>query len=252
MGTAMENLTDLHCHILPYVDDGAENLAEALEMLRMEQQQGVRTVVLTPHSRTGMFETGAAEILRQFDRLKTLAAETEGCERLTLLLGREYHCDAAFARRLAAGGVMTLGAGSALLMEFSSRHSAQDVFSYVAAAAQAGYQPVIAHVERYPCIRQQPENARALVQAGVWLQINASSVLGQEGWQQKRLCRWLMREDLVRFVGSDAHHIDYRPPNLGACARYVEKKMGAAYAQRIFHRHPAQSIAMAQTGEEST
>ena len=81
-----------------------------------------------------------------------------------------------------------------------------------------------------------------LVDMGARLQVNVESILGKYTWGAKRYCRKLMKEDLLGFVGSDSHNTKTRIPNIGAGAAYVSKKMGEAYAERIFHDNPMEIL----------
>lgn len=229
-------LTDLHCHIVPYVDDGAYTMEEAAALLRMEAEQGVRTICLTPHLRAGMFESSDEKILDQFEKLCAFV-EKENLP-LTLFHSREYHFDRLFRKRLEEGNVRPLGKKNYLLVEFGGRHSAQDMLSAVELVKAAGFYPLIAHVERYAPIAQDLNLASRLVEAGACLQINAGSVLGREGMKQKHLCAKLMKLDLVTAVGSDAHDTKIRRPELDACAAYLEKKIGRDYASRVLCSNP--------------
>ena len=242
----MDQLTELHCHILPYVDDGAQNLEEANELLLLQQEQGVTTIVATPHRRTHMFETPQEDVCRQFERLKEFAAQMT--PPIQLLFGCENFCDTALEQRLREQSVVCMGDSSFVLIEFSGRHSAKELLAYTSLAVSEGYRPVIAHAERYPCVQENSELLEALIDAGAWIQINAGSVLGEDGLRQKWLCGRLMKQNLVHLIASDCHHMDMRRPNLGTCAAYVERKMGKAYAERIFYENPALILSW-KTGE---
>lgn len=245
----MDWLTDLHCHILPYVDDGAEDLDEALELLRLQRQQNVGIVVLTPHSRTRLFETEDSVIFKQFQRL-CREAERLG-EMPELLLGREYFCDGAMMERAARQRLCTLGGGNTLLIEFSGRHTFGLACQRVKRLSELGYRPLIAHVERYFWVQEQPERLFELAGLGAQIQVNAGSVLGEQGWRQKRFCRRLMEQDLVDIIASDCHRTQWRSPNLGICQAYVERKMGRDYAHRIFCSNPAKLLSNRRRNKES-
>lgn len=232
----MSQLIDLHCHILPYVDDGAENLEEALDMLRLQTEQGVSRVVLTPHCRTKMFETDEDTIQRQFQRLCREAGRRKGMPEL--LLGREYFCDTAMMNRVAGHRLCTLGGSSTILIEFSSRHPYDVVYERVDTLLDYGYRPLIAHVERYLWAHEDMKRLLELSKLGACIQVNADSVLGRQGWKQKRFCRELMRQDLVDIIASDTHRAEWRVPDLGDCQAYVTRKMGRSYARRIFETYP--------------
>ncbi len=232
----MNLLTDLHCHILPYVDDGAEDLDEALEMLQLQVEQEVGCVVLTPHSRTKMFETDDETIQKQFRRLRKEASRRKNMPEL--LLGREYFCDSAMMNRAASQRLCTLGGSKTLLIEFSSRHPYDVVYERVDTLLDYGYRPLIAHVERYLWAHEDMKRLLELSKLGACIQVNADSILGRQGWKQKRFCRELMRQDLVDIIASDAHRAQWRIPDLGDCRAYVARKMGRSYARRIFEVYP--------------
>lgn len=234
---SVSNLTDVHCHLVPYVDDGAQNLAEAEQLLQMQLEQGVTTIYCTPHLRRGMFETLQEKVDEQFERLCNLAAGMQNGPRL--FLSREYHCDTGLMEALQKDSVRPLGNGEYLLIEFSNRHELSEMFRYLEAVQAVGLIPVVAHVERYGCILEDPDLAQQLIQHGARLQMNASSILGKEGWKRKFFCRKLLKRDQVFLVASDAHHVDWRMPNLGDCAQVLKKKLPAEQLQRILYTNPS-------------
>ena len=232
----MTKIVDLHCHILPYVDDGALRCEESDELLEMLFQQGVRVLCATPHLRKGMFETPDEEIQAQFaDLLKR--ADRRG-ERMTLLLSREYHCDDLFRERLEAGNVLCMGAGNTVLMEFSSRHTFEDILSWVEGVRQRGYSPLIAHIERYPALNGSPEKVSALIQSGAKIQMNAGSILGREGFRQALWSKRLLKKSLVHVVASDSHDPELRPPELDACMKVLRKIVGSDDAMALLRDNP--------------
>ncbi len=232
----MTKIVDLHCHILPYVDDGALRCEESDELLEMLFQQGVRVLCATPHLRKGMFETPDEEIQAQFaDLLKR--ADRLG-ERMTLLLSREYHCDDLFRERLEAGNVLCMGAGNTVLMEFSSRHTFKDILSWVEGVRRRGYSPLIAHIERYPALNGSPEKVSALIQSGAKIQMNAGSILGREGFRQALWSKRLLKKSLVHVVASDSHDPELRPPELDACMKVLRKIVGSDDAMALLRDNP--------------
>ncbi len=233
-------LTDLHCHMMPYVDDGAQNSYEALQMLICAAESGVSTIVLTPHYRTKYFETPNSELGRQFERLQLVVSEHE--LPLKLLLGREYYYDDTVAELLLKRQVISFGKANCVLLEFSYHAPFSVLFDAVTIATRQGYRPILAHVERYNAVLMNPDILPMLRKEGALIQINAGSVIGQDGLSIKRFCRALMRKNVVNFIASDAHNMVNRKPNLSECLKYVERKMGFDYAQEIFSAHPNQVI----------
>jgi protein-tyrosine phosphatase len=232
----MVDLADIHCHLLPYVDDGAEDLSISLQLIASEAEQGVRTICVTPHLRKGMFESSDHWIREKFQQLKDEVRQQYIPVRLCL--GREYHYDSGFRKCLAEGKVIPLGNGTTLLVEFSSRHVFEELLEGVERVQKAGYQPLIAHVERYPATCGQVDRVRQLIDAGAMIQVNADSILGLEGFKRRMFTRKLLKQQLVHVVASDAHDLKYRPSRIAQCGTYIEKKMGTEYAQTVLHNNP--------------
>ncbi len=184
----MKDLFDVHCHMVPGVDDGASDLEESLAMLKMEYRDGVRNIIVEK---------------------------------------RKY---------------VTMAGSSYVLLEFSEGDSAQHIRERVYNVLSCGYEPIIAHVERYQATVKDVGFSGDLVDMGAKLQVNVESILGKYTWGAKRYCRKLMKEDLLSFVGSDSHNTKTRIPNIGAGAACVSKKMGEAYANRIFHDNPLEIL----------
>ena len=228
-------LTDIHCHILPEVDDGADCMEEVQKMLRMEYESGVRTIIATPHYREGMFEPSMKRVLNAYTETRRLAREMG----LRLYLGCEYHTSSRMVKDLRRRKRPTMVGSSYVLTEFSGAHNYEKIRNQVYDLVAEGYRPVIAHIERYPCLREELQRVEELIELGAYIQINAGAVLGEGGGKIKRFCRQVMEEDLVHFIASDAHGSRYRKPNLGTCANYVLKKMGRPYAEKIFCENPA-------------
>lgn len=238
----MTRLADIHCHILPYVDDGAEHLEEMGQLLTEQARQGVCVVCATPHLRRGMFEASDEAVEHQFERAKTFIR----MNRLPVYLcrSREYYCDSHFLARLEHGMVQPMGKGRTLLVEFSGRHTFEVICERLQQVLAAGYLPLVAHVERYPAIHRDAGQVRRLRTLGARIQVNAGSILGREGLRQQRFCWELMKHDLVDVVASDAHGPEYRPVEMGLCAHKIENRMGAAYAQKVLWDDPFSILAL--------
>ncbi len=110
-----------------------------------------------------------------------------------------------------------------MLTEFSGAHTYEKIRNQVYDLVAEGYRPVIAHIERYPCLREELQRVEELIELGAYIQINAGAVLGEGGGKIKRFCRQVMEEDLVHFIASDAHGSRYRKPNRGLRELCVEK-----------------------------
>jgi len=227
-------LIDIHCHVLPFVDDGADTMEEAIGILEESYRQGIRHMIVTPHYRREFFEAPMSEIAASFLKLRK-EADAIGIQ---LFLGCEYFRDMEIYDQIAGKRRVTMAGSKYILVEFST----QDTFSYIRnftyQMKTQGYQPIIAHIERYECCWKE-ETIRELHDCGVEVQVNAATILGQHGWMNKRMCLKLMNNDLIDYIASDTHNLAGRAQNLKKCADYVEKKMGDAYAKKIFFTNPS-------------
>lgn len=235
----MDGIIDMHCHILPEVDDGAEDGSEALELLRMEYQQGVRKIILTPHRHKGMFEPsmerkqrGLRELRR---RLRRMRIDME------LYLGCEFHVESEMTFLLQEETGYTMAGSRYVLTELPMQVTEREGQQYLSTLVSSGYRPVVAHIERYEKVRS-PVTVRSFIQAGAYIQVNAGSLLGAEGWGKKRAAIKLLENECIHFVGSDAHDMRRRKPRLGECAEYLEKRIGTERTRRLLIENPGKIL----------
>ena len=232
------NKIDLHCHILPYVDDGAEDIDVSISLLKEEARQGVRLIVATPHLRKGMFETPDEEIVRRFKQLKEAASVAQ--IPVNLLLSREYHWDKSYIQSVNSGSIFPYVKDPVtMLTEFSSVSTSDTMLHAVKELARAGIRPLIAHIERCMVTQDDPEGtAELLIKNGALLQVNAGSILGWEGRRQKKTAAALIKAGSVFAVASDCHDMEGRRPNLEEAEKLLEKKYGRDAAHALLYENP--------------
>lgn len=235
----MIGMYDVHCHIIPGVDDGARNIDMAMELLRMEYKDGVRNIILTPHFRREMFEPSMDEILTSYEKLKANAAKEF---EIRLFLGCEYHVNMNIADDLANGRRPTMAGSRYVLCEYSGASEAAFIKERSYHLISRGFIPVLAHIERYPSLTKNFELIEELTELGCLMQINAGSILGEDGFAVKRFCKKMIHYDLLHLIGSDAHDLKKRVPRMGACSEYLQKKAGRAYAEKILCENPARIV----------
>lgn len=236
-----EGLFDMHCHIVPEVDDGADSLEEALTILQMEYEQGVRTVICTPHFRKKMFETPLSEIRKQFKLLRAAAWEMN--KELRLYLGCEFHANMEMIPSLKAHRGYSMAGSRYVLTEFSGSTEASYIRERLYALLSSGYKPIIAHIERYECMRKDMTLAEDLIDMGAFVQVNADSLIGKEGFGTKRYCSKLLQAGNIHFVGSDCHGSKERISRIGEAYDFVCQKAGEEYADTIFKKNPQKILA---------
>ena len=227
------NLIDIHCHILPKVDDGPDSVEESLKILKDMKRQGIKHVIVTPHYRPEMFEPSMKRVIYSYRHLRDIAYNMG----VSMSLGCEYYRNEQIIDHMDNRKRPSMAGSRYVLIEFSMNDLFPTIRNYVYELITHGYQPIIAHVERYFCC-QKMEKIQELKDMGALIQVNAGSVLGEEGWKLKKFCLELMKKDLIDFIASDTHNTSDRKLNLKKCASYVTKKMGKQYAERIFFNNP--------------
>lgn len=234
----MKSTADIHCHIIPYVDDGAQTASVSEELVEMLYSQGVRTVCCTPHLRRGMFETPDEAIKEQLTKLTARAKEAGYPEDISFFLSREYHADKLLLKALEQGTVIPYGTTNNILLEFSNAHPLSDIHWFIRTVQDAGFRPLIAHVERYRLFWDDISAVKELIDMGARLQSNCSSVLGREGHRQQAWCKKLLKNRLIHVVASDGHDPEDRPPEIDAAANYLTRKFGEEYAEQLLCANP--------------
>lgn len=231
---------DIHCHIIPEVDDGSESIEESLQMLEIEYRAGVKNIIATPHRRIQLFETDENIIQSNFSLLKERAHQAY--PDMNLYLGREYHANIDMLDDLYDNPTYLMAGSEYLLLEFSSAHSDSYIRNRIREACEHGYKVIIAHCERYRPMVDNMDFVYTIAEYGAMLQVNADSILGTNGHKVKQFCKKLMKNGLLSFVGSDAHGIKYRRPDLEECIRYLNRKMGEGYVDFLFHDNPSKIV----------
>lgn len=213
---------DIHSHILPGVDDGAQDLAEALEMLRIAQGEGITDIILTPHYRSGRFKTDGRQMQKLLEELRRKAEAQKIAVRL--YPGSEIYYHSELEEKLSTGEVSTMNGTEYLLVEFSPMDSYLYLRNAMEELLGMGYRPILAHAERYQCICSGTEYVKDLKKMGCDIQVNASSVIGEGGFRCKRFVHKILKEQLVDYIGTDAHGISGRKPEMKRCAEVLYKK----------------------------
>ena len=238
----MRDLYDIHCHILPGVDDGAKNMDIALALIEKEIEAGVETIILTPHFRKEMFEPDMEDIWNTYDEL---LYETR-YKNIRLYLGCEFHANMEMVETLDNDLRPTLADSRYVLTEFAHNSTRAFMKERADALLMSGYRPIIAHIERYRATRKDFDLIEDLIEMGCEVQVNADAIIGRDGLGAQRFCKKLMQEDMLHYVGSDTHNLRGRAPHLGECCEYLKKHMGRLYTSRIMRDNPSKIVEKAR------
>jgi protein-tyrosine phosphatase len=231
-------MIDIHCHLLPGLDDGAKDDATALECLRMAREDGIRTLVMTPHIAEGVFRPDLKEIRAAAERLGELCRQ-EGIE-VDLRVGSDnYFCPDLLAL-LKEGKYVTINEnGKYALIELPGRYLAEKVHEVFFQVRLAGYVPIITHPERNAALRFEVSFVDKLVRMGCLMQITAASLEGGFGEDAERTARMMLRRGLVHLIATDAHSASHRPPILSRAVKIASKLVGDSAARRMVEDAPA-------------
>lgn len=233
-----KTLTDIHTHIVYGVDDGPKTLDESIAILKAEQVDGVNRIIASSHYRRNMFEPELETYLKNFEIVKR-EAEKFGIE---LYTGCEYHANLDMIDGLRSKRHLTMADTNCVLTEFANGSEKSFIKERCYALLSNGYKPIIAHIERYQATRRDVGLVRQLVDMGCYVQINAQSVTGEDGFLVKQYCKKLIDGDLVHFIGSDAHDVASRRPTMGKCLEYLSSKYGEDYAEWLMINNPQELI----------
>ena len=234
-------MVDIHCHILPDVDDGAETLSDALELAYMAASCGVTDLVATSHVRGS--EEGLEEISllhRRFLSLKEAVAREN--IPLKLHLGAEILCTRDTAELARQKKLPTIGDTNYVLCEFffdAPWHYMEEVLD---AIAQAGYRPVIAHPERYDALREDRRRILHWFRTGYVLQVNKGSLLGAFGSRVRDTALWMLETGLLHLIASDAHSPIRRTTDLTQLKEFLLDRYPPGYVRLLLEENPGRLI----------
>jgi protein-tyrosine phosphatase len=231
-------MIDIHCHILPGLDDGARDLDHAVAMARIARDDGITHIVATPHLNKGSFEFPDLAVFDEARGRLAAALETEGIG-VTLLPGAEVHITHGLLADVRSRGRGLCLAGSAyVIVEFPSDHvfsGARDLFFDL---MSDGVLPVIAHPERNSMFARSPELLFDLVSMGALSQVNAGSLLDAHGPETGETVRNFLRNGLVHFIASDGHNTGSKAPRLAAAAEAAAAVIGGEGAAALVSGNP--------------
>lgn len=228
-------MIDLHHHCLPGVDDGPREWDEALAMLGMAAEEGIETIVATPHVLRGRWP--ALSPLELEERAASLREKSGNRPRL--LLGSEYYFSHDMADILQAGNAIVPLAGSRYVLLELAANSVPPMFEQPLYRAQLeGWIPIIAHPERNLVFQKHPELVAELIHHGARMQITATSLIGAFGGEAQKAAETFLRRGLVHFVATDAHNIDRRTPRIRESLAALTEVAGAAVTVSLTRDNP--------------
>lgn len=233
---------DIHCHIIPCVDDGSGSIIDSVEMASLAAETGVKAIIATPHCNVpGVFENYWTDSFDQ--KLQTL--NTEISKRkidIKIYPGQEIFSYDDVLSKLRKGDLITLNNSRYVLLEFDFKTQEAEAFSVVEELVSFGYVPIVAHPERYAFAFENSASVLELKNYGALIQLNAQSIIGGFGRYPKLVSEYILKNELADFVASDAHSQYTRTPDMSEAHEIVCERYSYEYADILFTDNPLKVI----------
>jgi protein-tyrosine phosphatase len=229
-------MIDLHCHMLPAIDDGAADLEVALEMARLAVADGIKVTACTPHIMPGVYGNTGPQIRAAIDAF-SLELDKAGIE-LKLVTGADVHLATDLSAGLKNGQVLTLNDSRYFLFEPPHHVMPPRIEHAVFDIMTAGFHPVLTHPERLTWIEDHYDVMVRMAHAGVWMQITCGSVTGRFGRRPQYWADRMIDEGLVHILATDAHNLRNRSPSMAKSRDMVAERLGEAEAHNMVAVRP--------------
>lgn len=228
-------MIDIHHHCLPGVDDGPREWSESVALCRMAAEEGIETIIATPHVLRGRWRTAPrAELEAKLAELQEKVGDTPH-----LVLGSEYFFAHDMPDVLAAGeSIVPLAGGHWVLVELASNAVPPMIEQPFYRAQLEGWSIVLAHPERNQVLQSKPELLVSLIRLGVRMQVTSGSITGEFGREAQRCALDWLRRGYVHFVATDAHNTVKRPPRVREARARVAELIGEDVTDALFVHNP--------------
>jgi protein-tyrosine phosphatase len=234
-------MIDLHCHLLPGVDDGAGDLEESLAMARLAAADGIRAIVATPHFLNGVYHHSPKALREHFIRFQEFLAGQQVA--LSLYPGADIHLSPGLIRHLEKQELPAINNRRYLLLELPSFALPSALHDTLFHLRTKGFTPIITHPERNGSVQRNPDQVVEMNHFGALVQVTAMSLTGGFGKKVRACAAALMEKGLVQVMATDAHSSKERPPILSAGLKAAADLIGGEAALRLVTVHPERILA---------
>lgn len=219
-------MIDLHCHFLPFLDDGAKNWEETLKMLEIAKEDGIEHIVATPHVYPEFFMPEVSKIKEIFEELKE---KIKGKNLPCVYLGSDLHLTPETISFFKEGKAFTINGGRYVLVEPPEFFNEKEILEMLFKLRCDGYIPIITHPERYQIFWEKKELLHKIIEQGNLLQITSASINGYFGEDVENFSKELIKGNLIHIIASDGHSPRIRIPALKKAYKKIEKWRGSNY-----------------------
>lgn len=221
---------DLHSHLIPGIDDGAQNVEESVALVRKMVELGFQKIITTPHVMADFFRNTPDTINRGLDVLREELIKQQ--IDIPVEAAAEYYLDEVFEAKLSTEKLLTIG-DNFVLFELSFVNYPQNLFDVIERIKENGYKPILAHPERYGYLFGSIENYQKIRETGCYLQLNTISLTGYYGKPSQRIAQQLVDNYLVDFIASDMHHLKH--------AEALKQSLNQHYVYKLVSEHQLQN-----------
>lgn len=235
----MDNFVDIHSHLIPGIDDGAQSLQDAIELAKYAVNTGISHSVLTPHIHPGRYDNDKITIAKAFNLLKNELKVQQ--IPLTIAYAAEVRISAEMMDLLEKDKIPFLGSygeQNIILLEFPHSHILPGSDKLISWLFKRKIRPIIVHPERNKELQADISKIKPFLKAGCLLQVTAGSLIGKFGLKSQKIARLLVENKFAYFVATDAHNIKNRPPELTEVSRYLIATMGKTEARKLLYNNP--------------
>ena len=225
-------MIDIHSHILPGLDDGARSVEQALEMFQIAEQEGITSIIATPHCYGHRQSASPQKVGEQIAKVQK---ELENRDiPIQIYSGNEIYYRQGVEEELEKGNINTLAESTYVLVEFHPGEDYHYILQGLNSLNRYGYSPILAHTERYENLYVKKGRIEEVKSCGVQLQINASSITTKSLVDTyKKRAFMLIKEHMADYIATDAHSDGYRAPLIQSCEKILQKKAGHEYTSKL-------------------
>lgn len=227
-------MIDVHCHLLPGIDDGAQTLDDSIKLINLAINDGITHIVATPHIHPGRFNNDIASIAAAYGKVMHWIKQTNAPIKLSS--AAEVRISIELLEMLEHHTIPFVGQWegyNVILLEMPHSHILPGSDKLIKLLLNNNIRPLIAHPERNKEIMAAPDKIKAFVEQGCLLQVTAGSLAGRFGEPAQQVAMQLCKEDVVTLIATDAHNIKHRPPKLAEAYAILDREIGHDFSQQL-------------------
>lgn len=228
-------MIDIHCHILPNVDDGSQNLEESIEMAKIAESEGITKIVNTSHYHLDFEYKMGKQLKEELDKFNNILKEKN--INVQVMLGNELYYTSDLIEKFDELEFFTINESKYILIEFSPNNFPKNIKDIIYEIKIRGFVPILAHVERYTNIQEDINIILDCIKEGALIQLNASSIIGKNGKIAEATSKNLLDNNMVHFIATDAHSSTRRRPLIREAYDYILNIYGIEVAEKLFEQN---------------